>query len=238
MTHLVLAFFVLFQFICSDPPLSEEDIPSGLWLCHLCRMLKLRKQQNESQIDENIRCSTESKMNSKDNTRPNTPISIKSQINENGNCSRKSSFNDFNVDFADKEIKTELISITNGTKVDDFSENNDQIEITNGDALNSGNSETQPIDTDASVATENVSNDIKCVEMNVENSIENVEKLKNENNDENEIASCVRSSLDELVKAASLLNPKQFELPREMTIYPRFPGDDKGDDEFLPKTLN
>lgn len=33
--------------------------------------------------------------------------------------------------------------------------------------------------------------------------------------------------LDELIKAASVLNPKQFELPREMNIYPQFPGNDK-----------
>lgn len=33
--------------------------------------------------------------------------------------------------------------------------------------------------------------------------------------------------LDELIKAASILNPKQFELPREMNIYPQFPGNDK-----------
>lgn len=33
--------------------------------------------------------------------------------------------------------------------------------------------------------------------------------------------------LDELIKAASLMNPKQFELPREMSFYFNFPGTDK-----------
>lgn len=34
--------------------------------------------------------------------------------------------------------------------------------------------------------------------------------------------------LDELIKAASILNPKQFELPRELEIHSQFPGNDKG----------
>lgn len=33
--------------------------------------------------------------------------------------------------------------------------------------------------------------------------------------------------LDELIKAASLLNPRQFELPREMSVHIPFPGTDK-----------
>lgn len=33
--------------------------------------------------------------------------------------------------------------------------------------------------------------------------------------------------LDELIKAASILNPKQFELPRELEIHTQFPGNDK-----------
>lgn len=38
----------------------------------------------------------------------------------------------------------------------------------------------------------------------------------------------LRTSLDQLIYAASIMNPKQFELPREMNIFPKFPGDDKG----------
>lgn len=41
------------------------------------------------------------------------------------------------------------------------------------------------------------------------------------------------TALDELIKAASILNPRQFELPREMNIYPQFPGNDKS--EFFYK---
>lgn len=39
--------------------------------------------------------------------------------------------------------------------------------------------------------------------------------------------------LDELIKAASLMNPRQFELPREMSFYFNFPGTDKSKLEFL-----
>lgn len=34
--------------------------------------------------------------------------------------------------------------------------------------------------------------------------------------------------MDELIKAASIMNPRQFELPREMSIHSSFPGSDKG----------
>lgn len=33
--------------------------------------------------------------------------------------------------------------------------------------------------------------------------------------------------LDELIRAAAILNPRQFELPRELSIFVKFPGDDK-----------
>ena len=37
----------------------------------------------------------------------------------------------------------------------------------------------------------------------------------------------VKSPFDELIKAAAILNPRQFELPRNMNIYVQFPGGDK-----------
>lgn len=36
-----------------------------------------------------------------------------------------------------------------------------------------------------------------------------------------------KSPFDELIKAAAILNPRQFELPRNMNIFVQFPGDDK-----------
>lgn len=37
----------------------------------------------------------------------------------------------------------------------------------------------------------------------------------------------IKSPFDELIKAAAILNPRQFELPRNMNIYVQFPGGDK-----------
>lgn len=38
-----------------------------------------------------------------------------------------------------------------------------------------------------------------------------------------------KSPFERLIRAASILNPRQFELPRELTIFPQFPGDEKGE---------
>lgn len=38
-----------------------------------------------------------------------------------------------------------------------------------------------------------------------------------------------RSPFDELIRAASILNPRQFELPRNMSIFVQFPGSDKSE---------
>lgn len=240
----VFAFYFLFFF--SDPPLSEEDIPAGLWLCHSCRMTQIQKQQNDlrtSNSIENIRCSVD-KTISKNNTRPSTPNSIKSQINGNGNCSRKSSISNLNGDLLEKEIKIELISLTNGTKNDNVIENSDNVEFTNGENSEMHSDNVVPFELD-----ENITNVIKYEQIDVDKPVNDVENEKNKSDElkeeekvkvkangkdmetkdeeEEKTAACVRSSLEELVRAASLLNPKQFELPREMTIFPKFPGDEK-----------
>lgn len=38
-----------------------------------------------------------------------------------------------------------------------------------------------------------------------------------------------KSPFHELIKAAAILNPRQFELPRNMSIFVQFPGDDKSE---------
>lgn len=56
----------------------------------------------------------------------------------------------------------------------------------------------------------------------------NVNAKNNSERRNDESSANLRTSLDQLIYAASIMNPKQFELPREMNIYPKFPGDDKG----------
>lgn len=74
--------------------------------------------------------------------------------------------------------------------------------------------------------------EIEIMETNIEsdqsngnNSEENAEQNRDDDEDG---GSDFRSPFDELIRAATILNPRQFELPRELNIYPQFPGDEKG----------
>lgn len=41
------------------------------------------------------------------------------------------------------------------------------------------------------------------------------------------------SPMDELIRAAIIMNPKVFELPRELNIYSQFPGEDRCKFSFI-----
>ncbi|BFG00361.1 PHD finger protein 12 [Drosophila madeirensis] len=43
-----------FHLQCHDPPLSEEDIPSGQWLCHSCRMVKVVQPRSKANSVERV----------------------------------------------------------------------------------------------------------------------------------------------------------------------------------------
>ncbi|CAH1641328.1 unnamed protein product [Spodoptera littoralis] len=116
-----------FHLGCYDPPLDENDIPAGLWLCKECRA-----------ADENKPASSRS-------SRAQSPVDNKS----------------------DTEKKSGLRNRSNSKKAKD-----DEIEI----------------------------------KQEVEKEL---------------------SPMEILVKAAKIMNPKQFELPREMRIPCIFPGTDK-----------
>lgn len=171
-------------------------------MCHLCRMTHIQKQ-----TDIRSSISGDAAKELKATSRPATPSGNKPhQITTNGNGSRKSSVSEPSHGL-DRDIKTELISLTNGA-----SERSDKSEITNGVAEKVAD-EAAPV---AAAADESVAEAVKCEEAAAE-----------EEGDEAG-ASDLRSSLGELVRAASILNPKQFELPRELIIFPKFPGDEKG----------
>lgn len=69
--------------------------------------------------------------------------------------------------------------------------------------------------------------------LETEKTIINGDKMEVDTNDEhtvqngNEEVVTLKSPLDELIRAATILNPRQFELPRELAIFPQFPGDEK-----------
>lgn len=73
---------------------------------------------------------------------------------------------------------------------------------------------------------ENIEIDNGSDKMNVECNSD--EKTVQNGDTVEEVAIDLKTSLDELIKAASILNPRQFELPRELAIFPQFPGDEKG----------
>lgn len=62
----------------------------------------------------------------------------------------------------------------------------------------------------------------EIVSKDVEKTDKTVEEVK-----ETEEESKVTTPLDELIKAATIMNPRVFELPREMEIFSQFPGEDK-----------
>lgn len=132
---------VKFLFVCfSDPPLSEQDIPNGLWICHTCKMTDQGSATQE--------------------TRPDAAMAESSQISKikkmrNRSNSRKNSAN--SAGGAEK-----------GTIVDE----------------------------------------------RVEKELEDLSSL---------------SPLDQLIRAARILNPRQFELPREINSHFPFPGTEKQD---------
>ncbi|KAG5666970.1 hypothetical protein PVAND_014974 [Polypedilum vanderplanki] len=129
-----------FHLSCHDPPLEEKDIPSGLWLCHMCTMKeKYAKEDEEKQKEQKVETSEEPSSTTEEqivNTENTEPM----------------------------EVETSLKS-------------EDEPEIVK---------EKTPID------------------------------------DKQEL-----SPFDELVRAASLLNPRQFELPVEMRESFPFPGSER-----------
>ncbi|KAH8289556.1 hypothetical protein KR054_007161 [Drosophila jambulina] len=61
-----------FHLQCHDPPLSEEDIPSGQWLCHSCLMAKVSQPPASSSSKAS---SVERVPSAGSNSRANTPSS-------------------------------------------------------------------------------------------------------------------------------------------------------------------
>uniref|UniRef100_A0A1Q3F1W2 PHD finger protein 12 n=1 Tax=Culex tarsalis TaxID=7177 RepID=A0A1Q3F1W2_CULTA len=127
-----------FHLGCHDPPLSEQDIPNGLWICHTCKMT----DQGSATLE----------------TRAETSVAESSQITK---------------------IK-KMRNRSNSRK----------------------NSAT-------SAGTEK-----GTIDERVEKELEDVSNL---------------SPLEQLIRAARILNPRQFELPREINSHFPFPGTEKQD---------
>lgn len=161
----LVSYFKSPYFHASDPPLSEEDIPNGQWLCHNCRMtLKPSSSSKSGSVERSTSKTLES-----DHSRPNTPASeIDSTLPiKIRNLRKRSSSHISNSSESGAAVTAEKNATTNANK------------LTPGVA--------------------------KALDPN--------KKV---------------TPLEELIKAASIMNPKQFELPRDLELNHQFPGSDKG----------
>ncbi|XP_050079318.1 PHD finger protein 12 [Anopheles maculipalpis] len=151
-----------FHLGCHDPPLAEEEIPYGQWVCHTCKC--------KSALEESL--GTSGKLRLRDRS-----LSHKSY---NSSCS--------------------------GGKHSHESDNNDSL---------AGYSEpTTPLS--EAVALDSTGLLVGELEQSVEPS---VEKQWDEGK--------TITPFDQLIQAARILNPKQFELPSDMETYFPFPGTEK-----------
>lgn len=145
------------MFLFSDPPLTEEDIPNGQWLCHNCRMtLKTTNTSSKASSVERVTSITSAAAVT---SRPNTPSDL------------------------------ELIPL----KIRNLRKRSNSR---------------------ASLCSEYSSTEkyLSKLPVGIQRALDPNKKP---------------TPLDELIKAASILNPRQFELPRELEIHTQFPGNDK-----------
>lgn len=282
-----------FSIHCSDPPLSEEDIPSGLWLCHMCQMLQKQRTSNTCRIMSNDDDTTQNEIQKLKDSRPSTPITsdgvinaAKVRLNQKRSLSRVSSSSENSLS-SDRELKLKIARVddqcsnSNGVEMMENIENNTQ--TLNDEIDEKNDEEQQPISDDVAQIDSNIESieesefkkpceeiiEIKESEKIEEEPLQTIdvdkieepqieeiktdsepkeevieiinddETLSEEKDDQGsdeieesaaeESATAFKSPFDELIRAASILNPRQFELPRELTIFPRFPGDEKGD---------
>lgn len=156
-----------FHLQCHDPPLNEEDIPSGQWLCHNCRMTSKGLSSKASSVERIAQSGLKilaTGDHSAEQSRSNTP----------------------DVEIIPPKIRSLRNRSTSRTSVSS--------ESANIDKSTAGAGTAEKISTGLSIAFDS-------------------NKKPN--------------PLYELIKAASTLNPKQFELPKELELHTQFPGNDK-----------
>lgn len=139
-----------YRYRCSDPPLSEEDIPSGQWLCHSCRMAKVSQPACSSKAS-----SVERVPSAGSGSRANTPSS--------------------------GELESIPLKIRNLRK-----------------RSNSERNSTEKL--------------LAKMPLAIQRALDPNRKP---------------TPLDDVIRAASMLNPQQFSLPPELELHTQFPGNGK-----------
>ncbi|CAO1415463.1 unnamed protein product [Diamesa serratosioi] len=156
-----------FHLQCHDPPLSEGEIPAGLWLCHNCRMKKKLEEEQKEIL-------------------PKMPA----VASNSGILSKQTSKTDSSTNASPSESPAP------------------DIQNTNSQSMSRKSSESMKIE--ETVETEEIA----------------MEKELSETDEPIELAKAL-TPFEELIQAASLLNPRQFELPREMNQTFPFPGSER-----------
>ncbi|EDV34336.2 uncharacterized protein Dana_GF21258 [Drosophila ananassae] len=141
-----------FHLQCHDPPLSEEDIPSGQWLCHSCRMAKVSQPAASSSSKAS---SVERVPSAGSGSRANTPSS--------------------------GELESIPLKIRNLRK-----------------RSNSERNSTEKL--------------LAKMPLAIQRALDPNKKP---------------TPLDDVIRAASMLNPQQFSLPPELELHTQFPGNGK-----------
>ncbi|XP_023176434.2 PHD finger protein 12 [Drosophila hydei] len=139
-----------FHLQCHDPPLNEEDIPSGQWLCHSCRMAKVSQPTSSSKAS-----SVERVPSGGSGSRANTPSS--------------------------GELESIPLKIRNLRK-----------------RSNSERNSTEKL--------------LSKMPLAIQRALDPNRKP---------------TPLDDVIRAASMLNPQQFSLPPELELHTQFPGNGK-----------
>ncbi|KAL7745689.1 hypothetical protein ACLKA6_009895 [Drosophila palustris] len=139
-----------FHLQCHDPPLSEEDIPSGQWLCHSCRMAKVSQPACSSKAS-----SVERVPSAGSGSRANTPSS--------------------------GELESIPLKIRNLRK-----------------RSNSERNSTEKL--------------LSKMPLAIQRALDPNRKP---------------TPLDDVIRAACMLNPQQFSLPPELELHTQFPGNGK-----------
>lgn len=192
-----------FHLGCHDPPLAEEDIPNGQWLCHTCRMTQKYPTSKSNSIDQ-ISLAVKTEQLS-DQSRPTTPGAVESVA---GNAA----LSDLNI------IATTAAAISGGNSVSTATPNVTTSIPSKIRNLRKRSSSRMSVSSDTSDKFGN-----KTVNNLKQSNCTEPPALLKALTDPNKKP----TPMDELIKAASILNPRQFELPREMSIYCQFPGTDK-----------
>lgn len=186
----------------SDPPLSEEDIPNGQWLCHNCRMTlrlppaTLTKSNSVERLTNLTRSSSLNSAAGINETeqliasRPNTPIIIES---DSSSSTAAAAF-----------YKIRNLRKRSSSQISGSSENNAAVSST----INNGGSNNS-----------NVVEKVEKIPIYAHKISNTIVKALDPNRKP--------TPLDELIRAASVMNPKQFELPKELELHCQFPGSDK-----------